>query len=158
MTGREYADLIAAYIVKTYGARGLAVYREITLGKTIIAKNRRVDVFVLHEPTSVALAVECKYQEGPGTVDEKIPYALEDLAALPVPGVICYAGGGFSTGVVHMLEASPKAARCLPAAELAPSTDTWELDHVLAITFRWWDVLLKGRVPVTLPLPPSSIE
>ena len=75
MTGKEYADLIAAYLVKNFGERGIKVYREVTLGKTIIGKNRRIDVFVVHEPTQKAFAVECKYQDSQGTVDEKIPYA-----------------------------------------------------------------------------------
>ena len=51
MTGKEYADLIAAYLDKNFGERGIKVYREVTLGKTIIGKNRRIDVFVVHEPT-----------------------------------------------------------------------------------------------------------
>lgn len=147
MTGKEYADRIASYIVANYGARGLKVYREITLGKTIIGKSRKVDLFVLHEPSNQALAIECKYQEGPGTADEKIPYAMDDLAALPVPGWIVYAGGGFSRGVVHLLEASPVAARCLPEPSLAPGGTTWELDHALAIVFQWWDVIVGTRKP-----------
>ena len=147
MTGKQYADLIASYVVSNYGRRGLKVYREITLGKTIIGKNRKVDLFIVHEPSNAALAIECKYQEGPGTVDEKIPYALDDIEALPVPGYIVYAGEGFSRGVVHMLEASRFAARCLPDPGLGQGVATWELDHVLALAFKWWDVILLSRVP-----------
>jgi hypothetical protein len=106
-----------------------------------------VDIFVVHDPSNAALAIECKYQEGPGTVDEKIPYALADIEALPVPGYIVYAGEGFSRGVVHMLEASRFAACALPDASLARGAGTWELDHALALTFKWWDVILLSRVP-----------
>ncbi len=56
MTGKQYADLIASYIVTNYGKRGLKVYREITLGKTIIGKNRKVDLFIVHEASNAALA------------------------------------------------------------------------------------------------------
>ena len=45
MTGGEYANLIACYVSKRFGSRGLKVYREIHVGKTIIGKNRRIDVF-----------------------------------------------------------------------------------------------------------------
>jgi hypothetical protein len=147
MTGKEYADRIASYIVRNFGERGVKVFREVHLGKTIIAKDRKIDVFVLDEERDRALAIECKYQDVQGTTDEKIPYAMADLDATPVPGCIVYAGEGFSVGVVHMLEASSRAARCLPDADLAPSGQTSELDHHLAVTFRWWDVLTRGKEP-----------
>ncbi len=147
MTGKQYADLIASYIVRNYGGRGLLAYREVTLGKTIIAKNRKVDILLIQEATNQALAIECKYQEGPGTTDEKIPYTLQDIPAMPVPGCIVYAGGGFSPGVVHMREASRFAARCLPPPDLTPNLDTWQLDHLLAVSFCWWDIVVRGRQP-----------
>lgn len=149
MTGAEYASLVAQYVVRNYAARGLAVYREVSFGKTIIGKNRRMDILVIHEASAIALGIECKYQASGGTADEKIPYALEDLRTTGLPVCLAYAGTGFSAGVLHMLAASPLAAYCLPAApELAPSAETRELDLALAMTFRWWDVVLRGKTPV----------
>ena len=149
MTGSEYADLVALYVAARFGSRGLKVYREISVGKSIIGKNRRIDVFCVSEPTNSAFAIECKFQDSLGTVDEKIPYALDDLAALPMTGCIAYAGKGFSAGVLHMLEASTRAAFCLPAAgQSASSSTTRELDHLLAIHFRWWDVIVDNKRPV----------
>ena len=146
MTGTEYANLIARYILKNHGERGIRVYREVSLGKMIIGKNRRIDVFIVHEATQRALAIECKYQDVQGTVDEKIPYALQDMEALRVPGCIAYAGEGFSQGILHMLEASRWAAHCLPDVErLEPGETTWELDHILAATFGWWDIVVSER-------------
>jgi len=147
VTGSEYSNLIASYLVHNYGGRGLVAYREISLGKSIIGKNRRVDVFAVHEPTQRALAIECKYQGSQGTVDEKIPYTLQDMEALRVPGAVVYAGDGFSDGVVHMLQASPMAVYCLPDESLAPTPNTRELDHIVAMTFQWWDVVLSAREP-----------
>jgi hypothetical protein len=149
MTGGEYANLIACYVSRRFGARGLKVYREINVGKTIIGKNRRIDVFVVCEPTNQAFAIECKFQDSEGTVDEKIPYALDDLRALPMAGCIAYAGGGFSDGVLHMLAASRHAAYCLPAVGQTETTSqTRELDHMLAVHFGWWDVLVEKKKPV----------
>ena len=146
MTGLEYADLIATYLVHNYGARSISVYREVGLGKSIIGKNRKIDVLVVHEETHRALAIECKFQASQGTVDEKIPYTLQDLEALRMPGIVAYAGEGFSHGVVHMLQASPMAAYCLPtSSDLQPSEATRELDHVVAMAFDWWDVVLRGK-------------
>jgi hypothetical protein len=151
MTGAEYANLIASYLVHNYGDRGINAYREVALGKSIIGKNRRIDVLVVHEQTQRALAIECKFQGTQGTVDEKIPYTLQDLEALRVPGIVTYAGDGFSDGVVHMLQASRMAAYCLPNPEdLRPTDATRELDHVVAMTFQWWDVILHGKGKHTL--------
>ena len=146
MTGTEYANLVASYVSRRFGPRTLRVYREIRVGKTIIGKNRCIDIFCVHEESQKAFAIECKFQDSQGTVDEKIPYALDDLRALPMAGCIAYGGRGFSDGVLHMLAASPHAAYCLPApgqAETAP--DTRELDHLLAVHFGWWDVLIEKR-------------
>ncbi len=151
LTGNAYANLIAAYITRNYAARGVAVYREVSIGKSVIGKNRRVDVLVVEPATHRALAIECKYQQSHGTADEKIPYTLQDLAALRLPGCVAYAGEGFSDGVLHMLRGSEVAAYCLPRAPaLEPDPATRELDHVLALEFRWWDVLVQGRASFDL--------
>ena len=147
MTGAEYANLVGGYLARRYGPRGLKVYREIRVGKSIIGKNRCIDVFCVRD--AEAFAVECKFQDSPGTVDEKIPYALDDLEALPMAGCIAYAGSGFSEGVLHMLRAAPRAAYCFPhQGQIVPSAETWELDHLLAAHFGWWDVLVGGKRPI----------
>lgn len=150
MTGTEYANLIAEYILRRFGDRGVSVYREVSVGKSIIGKNRRIDILVVAPGQGAALAVECKYQDSQGTVDEKIPYALQDMAAMPMPGIIVWAGSGFSMGVRHLLEAADNAAYCLPdAGQSAESPETRELDHQLAMRFAWWDVIVAGKRPFT---------
>jgi hypothetical protein len=149
MTGADYANLVAGYVARRFGSRTLKVYREIRVGKTIIGKNRCIDIFCVAEDSQRAFAIECKFQDSQGTVDEKIPYALDDLLALPMAGCIAYAGQGFSQGVLHMLAASKHAAFCLPQPGQVDSTaDTRELDHVLAVHFGWWDVLIEKKRPV----------
>lgn len=146
MTGNGYRDLIASYIHHNYAPEGLVVYVEISLGKTVIGKDRCIDVFVVRPSDRKVIAIECKYQDSLGTVDEKIPYALQDLEALWVPGVLVYAGSGWSKGVLHSLEASRLACSCLPdAATLARSKQTRELDHILAATFGLWDLVLPAN-------------
>ena len=143
MTGHQFRDLIAAYIDHQYGSHGVVVYREVNLGKTIIGKDRQIDVFCMRPSDQKAIAIECKYQDSVGSVDEKIPYALEDLAALWVPGVLVYAGRGWSRGVVHLLECSRFAAYCQPVQpQLGRSKATRELDYILAATFGLWEQIL----------------
>lgn len=163
MTGSAYADLVGLYLARRFRSRDLKVYREVRVGKSIIGKNRTVDVFCVSGASGLAFAIECKYQDSPGTVDEKIPYAIDDLKALPMAGCIAYAGRGFSQGVLHMLEGSPLAAYCLPAADQQEmSVETQDLDHLLAMHFQWWDVLIGTRKPVsqgsgdTRPATPTS--
>lgn len=146
MTGNQYRDLIASYIHHNYASEGLVVYLEISLGKTVIGKDRCIDVFVVRPSDRKAVAIECKYQDSLGTVDEKIPYALQDLEALWMPGILAYAGRGWSKGVLHSLEASRLAANCLPDRDtLARSKLTRELDHMLAAIFGFWDLVLPAN-------------
>lgn len=85
------------------------------------------------------------HQDSQGSVDEKIPYALQDLRALWVPGCLVYAGKGWSKGVLHMLESSHLAAHCWrEPAKLARSKQTRELDHMLAAVFGFWDLVLPA--------------
>jgi PD-(D/E)XK nuclease superfamily domain len=152
MTGATYRDLIASYILRNFGDHDLVVYTEVSLGKTIIGKDRKIDVFVVRAPDQRAIAIECKYQEVQGTTDEKIPYALEDLRALWIPGCLVYAGDGWSSGVLHTLEGSRLAAYCLPdAGDLARTKHTLELDHLLAATFGLWDAVIPARKRFQLP-------
>lgn len=157
MTGHEYRKRIASYIVSAYWDRGIQVFEEVNLGTSIIGKQRRVDLFILHPAERKAFSLECKYQDVSGTADEKIPYTLQDLAALRMPSACVYAGIGFSEGVLHLLQASELAAYCLPDDTLKPlgrragesiDSGTWQLDHVLAMAFGWWDVIVAGRTPV----------
>ena len=150
MTGKEYADLIASYILANFGARGLVVYREVQLGKTIIGKNRQVDILVVHPESRTVLALECKYQDKLGTVDEKIPYAIEDMRAMGVPVCLTYAGSGFSQGILHMLAACPIAAQCAPLATLERTRETRELDIAIAMAFQFWDLIVSHKKPFEL--------
>jgi hypothetical protein len=139
----DYRDLIAAYIDANFSRRGIVVYTEVSLGKTIIGKNRQLDVFVLRKEDQTALGIECKYQDSQGTTDEKIPYALQDLEAMWIPGCLVYAGGGWSKGVLHTLEGSRLGVHCLPERpSLARTHGTRELDHVLASVFGLWDQVI----------------
>ena len=108
MTGAEYANLVAGYVAKRFASRGLTVYREVRIGKTIIGKDRCIDVFCVSKDAQKAFAIE-----------------------------------------QHMLAASPQAAYCLPMAEQSDTTsDTRELDHLLAVHFGWWDVLVERKSPI----------
>lgn len=159
MKAHDYKRRVGLYLLSAFWDRGIKVYEEVNVGTSIIGKQRRVDLFVLHPESRVALAIECKYQDSSGTADEKIPYTLQDLAALRMPAAVVYGGGGFSEGVLHLLQSSELAAYCMPDDSLQPlprrggesiDSGTWQLDHILAVTFGWWDVLVGNKTPLEL--------
>ena len=156
MNGHAYKRLVARYVVHEYGPRHVEVYDEVSAGTSMIGKQRRIDLLLLHRESNRALALECKYQDSLGTADEKIPYTLEDLASLRMPACVVYAGVGFSQGVLHLLQSSELAAYCLPPDDLGRrargkadiDSGTWQLDHIVAMTFGFWDVVLEGKAPL----------
>ena len=158
MEGADYRQLVGGYIFHNFSNRGVKVYTEVHVGTTIIGKDRQVDLLVLCEGNPIPMVIEAKWQLVSGTADEKIPYALQDLAALRVPSCLAYAGPGFSRGVLNLLRGSKLGAYCYPNPEnmkrgavsrrdKGPSGrfQTWELDHALALTFGWWDVLIGDK-------------
>lgn len=101
----EFERLIAC----TGLVMGLDVRRKLTVGKTIYGRDREVDVLFRHAPSGNRLAVEAKYQRVKGTADEKLPYAVQNQATLPLPSVIVYGGGGFHPGALNWLCANARA-------------------------------------------------
>jgi len=81
-------------------------------------------------------------------VDEKIPYALDDLKALPMTACIAYAGEGFSGGAAH---AAGVTSRCLLHAGVKHvEAGHTELVQLLTAHFGWWDVLVENKPPVVV--------
>ena len=113
LSAAEFERLIALI----GGALGLDYRRRLTVGKTIYGKDREVDVLFRDARNGNRLAVEAKYQRVTGTADEKLPYAMLNLATLPLPGVIVYGGGGFHQGALHWLCANTRATDIARLAE-----------------------------------------
>jgi hypothetical protein len=81
-----------------------------------------------------------------------------------VPAFVVYAGSGFSDGVLHMLRSNKRAAYCYPEPSLEPTQSTIELDHIVAMTFGWWEAVLRDKRPFNLeawsasrPAPPVVV-
>ena len=152
MTGGEYANLIAPYVARRFGARGLKVYREIRVGKTIIGKNRCIDVFCVCEASNKAFAIECKFQDSAGHRRREDPVrARRPATRCRWPAASPMPARGSRTACCTCSRASTHAAYCLPAPDQADTTaETKELDHLLAMHFGWWDVLVGKKKPITV--------
>ena len=76
---------------------------EVSVGRRIWGAKRRIDVVLKHPETRVSLGIECKYQGGSGSAEEKIPATIEDIRAWPIRGIVVYSGDGFSSNMESYL-------------------------------------------------------
>lgn len=82
---------------------GLVAEIEVSVGRRIWGAKRRIDVVLKHIETRVSLGIECKFQGGPGSAEEKIPATIQDIRAWPIRGIVVYSGDGFSTNMESYL-------------------------------------------------------
>ena len=88
---------------------GLDVRIEVRVGRRLWGAVRNIDVVLTRTETGQTLGVECKYQGGGGSAEEKIPATIQDIAAWPIPGLVVFGGAGFSTNMVAYLHSTGKA-------------------------------------------------
>lgn len=152
MNGSQFPKWVGNYIKHNFSDRGVEVFSEVKMGKTVIGKDRSVDLAVIDQANSKAIAIECKYQSVQGTADEKVPYALKDAEAMQMDCYVVYAGEGFSEGIKHMLQANELACCAYPSdfseVNFLRSRSTKELDHILAMRFGWWDIFVANKTPL----------
>lgn len=84
-------------------ALGLNSETEVEVGRRIWGARRRIDVVLKHPVTRVSLGIECKFQGGSGSAEEKIPATIEDIRAWPIRGIVVYGGDGFSSNMESYL-------------------------------------------------------
>lgn len=87
-------------IINFLESQGHVVKKQRVIGKNIYGGNLRCDIYLpstqIH---SQGLAVEIKWQDVPGTADEKFPYLAENIKhAYPCPVIVILHGGGFRAG------------------------------------------------------------
>jgi hypothetical protein len=113
MPGRDVAvtrgdDLVKA--VTSLGRElGLEIAVQFRVGRRLWGAIRRIDVILVHPQTRKTLGLECKCQSVTGTAEEKIPSTIQDIAAWPIPGIVVFAGDGFSDNMKNYLVASGRA-------------------------------------------------
>lgn len=88
---------------------GIEVREQVRVGRRIWGAERRIDLVLTNPLDRRRLGLECKFQGTGGSAEEKIPLVLQDIAAWPIPGLIVFAGAGFSEHMRAYLIASGKA-------------------------------------------------
>lgn len=104
-SGRQLEDQVVAIAT----ALGLDARRQVKVARRIWGAERRIDVVLTHPTDRRRLGVECKFQASAGSAEEKIPLTLQDIQAWPIPGVVVFAGQGFTPHMVSFLLASGRA-------------------------------------------------
>lgn len=88
---------------------GLAVEKQVQVGRRIWGARRRIDVVFKHPETRISLGIECKYQGVGGSAEEKIPAIIDDINAWPIRGLVVFDGKGFSVNIRSFLLSTGKA-------------------------------------------------
>ncbi len=88
---------------------GLEVKQQVRVARRIWGAVRRIDVVLTDPQTRKTLGVECKYQGGGGSAEEKIPATVQDIAAWPIPGIVVFSGDGFTQNMKSFLISTGKA-------------------------------------------------
>lgn len=115
MAGRAAAVASGDALVKDVAALGRALglqaREQFRAGRRIWGAERRIDVILTDPVSRKRLGVECKYQGSAGSAEEKIPTTLQDIAAWPIPGIVVFAGEGFSPNMRSFLIGSGRAVQ-----------------------------------------------
>jgi hypothetical protein len=88
---------------------GLEARKEVKLGRRLWGAVRSIDVVITDPDTRRSLGLECKYQGGGGTAEEKIPATISDIGAWPIQGLVVFHGQGFSPNMRAYLWSTGKA-------------------------------------------------
>jgi hypothetical protein len=113
MPGRATAvtngDQLVTEVLALARELGLSTRTQVRVARRIWGAVRKIDVVLTHPETRRTLGLECKFQGVQGTAEEKIPSTIQDIAAWPIPGIVVFAGEGFSPNMVSFLISTGKA-------------------------------------------------
>lgn len=104
-SGTQLRDAVA----RIGSALGLSVRLEVLVGRRLWGSQRYIDVVVTDPASRRSLGIECKYQGGGGSAEEKVPTTIQDISAWPIPGIVVISGSGFSDNMRSFLYSSGKA-------------------------------------------------
>jgi hypothetical protein len=121
MSGRALAvangDGLTKAVAQLGRDLGLEAIEQVRVARRLWGAERFIDVVLIHPQTRKTLGLECKYQAVRGTAEEKIPATIKDIEAWPIPGLVVFAGEGFTENMRSFLIST---GRAVEFDELAP--------------------------------------
>lgn len=88
---------------------GLETMEQVRVARRIWGAERHIDLVLIDPRTRKTLGLECKFQSERGTAEEKIPATIKDIEAWPIPGLVVFAGNGFTANMRSYLLSTGKA-------------------------------------------------
>jgi hypothetical protein len=115
MAGRGTAvtsgDQLVRAVAEIGSDLGLEARQQVQVARRIWGAARKIDVVLIDPQTRKTLGIECKYQGGGGSAEEKIPSTIQDIAAWPIPGIVVFSGDGFTQNMKSFLISTGKAVQ-----------------------------------------------
>ena len=102
-------DELAKAVVALGQDLGLEPTEQVRVARRIWGAERFIDVVLTHPQSRKTLGIECKFQGVRGTAEEKIPATIKDIEAWPIPGLVVFAGEGFTENMRSFLISTGKA-------------------------------------------------
>ena len=113
MPGRATAvangDELTRAVLQLGRELGLETMEQVRVARRIWGAERYIDVVLVHPQMRKTLGLECKFQGVRGTAEEKIPATIKDIEAWPIPGLVVFAGEGFTENMRSYLLSTGKA-------------------------------------------------
>jgi hypothetical protein len=113
MAGRALAvangEELAKAVAQLGRELGLEATEQVRVARRIWGTERYIDVVLVYPLTRKTLGLECKFQAVRGTAEEKIPATIKDIEAWPIPGLVVFAGEGFTENMRSYLISTGKA-------------------------------------------------
>jgi hypothetical protein len=100
---------LARLVIQLGRDLGLEPMEQVRVARRIWGAERYIDVVLTHPQTRKTLGLECKFQAVKGTAEEKIPAIIKDIEAWPIPGLVVFAGEGFTENMRSFLISTGKA-------------------------------------------------
>ncbi len=108
-TAVHNGDELVKEVVALGSRLQLEAREQVRVARRIWGAERRIDVVLIHPATRKTLGLECKFQSVGGSAEEKIPAIIKDIEAWPIPGLVVFAGPGFSDNMRSFLISTGKA-------------------------------------------------
>jgi hypothetical protein len=89
-------------------ALALPFLRQVRMGVSILGRQRIID-FLVYDASGRYLGIECKYQQGSGSAEDKLVHTINDFESRPVRHILVFGGEGFSKNVRGYLLSTGKA-------------------------------------------------
>lgn len=108
-TAVQNGDELVQEVVKIAKKLGLETKEQFHVARRIWGANRKIDVVLVESKSRKTLGIECKYQGGGGSAEEKIPATIQDIEAWPIPGLVVFSGEGLTENMKSFLISTGKA-------------------------------------------------